>query len=470
MIDRILHDTLLSEPRLLLRDETVNDPAMPSVVLSRLTRSDDATVRFNLATYLNKPYLLNVLAGDEDPEVRQRVAQNHSTSATDVLKLVADEDPHIRVAAAANERVQADYRADNAGYRGDDPDPEVRAAYLTNPSANVRVLAEAARSDDPAIRALAAANPSTGAQTLRVLSADTAVEVREKVAENPSTSRNDVFGLAHDKAWPVALSAVSHIHNQDDLKTIIENQPHVIASEAYRRIRDHAILTRAAGDPNWEVRYNVAQNEHAHPDVLVRLIDDTDISVRVTLAERGDLPPVVLRAMAESPNATVRFEAARRAETPPDCLVVLATDPGHTVRRAVASNPSLPEAACEALAADGTRGIADRLLRNTATTRDVRARLSEAASHRGATATAGASPLSGTGGETVDAASLRSVAGWVAAYPNAWDRAEAVRQPTVDDAAVLALLGDDRPEVRIQACLEALSRDLTATAEPPLTL
>src|SRR5579859_105455 len=124
------------------------------------------------------------------------------------------------------------------------------------------------------------------------------------------------------------------------------------------------ITYQLAADPATSVRNAAATHPLLTHEDLEILALDNNPSVRAVIAARHHLSPDLYRQLANDTASAVRASLARNAQTPQETLVLLASDTEPSVRVAVASNPRLPLHAMTRLLEDDHEGVRASLAGN----------------------------------------------------------------------------------------------------------
>ena len=440
-------------------------PDLTHEMMAEILEIDDRWLNHSLALNRASPEDIRLqLAGHRDPLVRKALAVAAEGAPRAVLeRLAEDPEPQVRESLAQNDRVPMDLRARLAA----DPDPKVRAALaqwapdapepvrralLTDPDDQVRAAACAtyyprlphpippadllpALLDDPLTRAGAVRHIiSLDPDTAQRLAADRDYEVREQLAGHPGLPAQVRDLLAED---PESLVRLCIFARQDISETQREAIYEGIRADAtpltepwpYADLDDEAMELRIRNDlaplqlrmlrlawvtadplphvdsPYLCFRASAAVSEALPPQIVARLLEDEESDVRTNMAlhardqvdaataeriDRGyrsakktnwrpadDLPfpPEVLRRLADDPEPRMRALAPRDPDLPIEVANRPAADPEAEVRRAIAGHPSLAVRELVALLADVSESVAQTAAANPNLPREVMQRL-----------------------------------------------------------------------------------------------
>lgn len=145
-------------------------------------------VRKGVAYNLNTPTdILDILASDEDYNIRDVVAMHKHTSPESLLKLVQDDYEKIACSAVANDNCPAE----GVQYFYDKYCPRY-----------------------PNIAWMVARHPKAPAELLAELSTSTDTLIRELVAKNINTPKNVLRSLAQDQKQSIRTEAILNMHHR----------------------------------------------------------------------------------------------------------------------------------------------------------------------------------------------------------------------------------------------------------------
>lgn len=133
---------------------------------------------------------------------------------------------------------------------------------------------------------------------------------------------------------------------------------------ALRRTGSAEELRRAAGDPRWHIRRDVAMNPRCPQGVLERLSHDTDDNVRNRVVCNPATPDRLVDAAVGDPDPHVRWWALRCTRNA--AIIQEAADSTDSDRQWVASNPNCPPEVLARLAVDPFRLVRGGVAQNDA--------------------------------------------------------------------------------------------------------
>ena len=183
---------LLKETRHAIASE-VDDPK----VLAVLAKDRESYVRCAVAQNEDTPEtVLDKLANDMTDQVRWAVAENAKTSLGTLEKLVDDLSCNVRRAVACNENADDKLLAKLSM----DKDDIVRENVAENPKTESLTLEEMAEHDTVVYVKLAAlGNPNIPTRVIQRMAAGTGKRVRATIAGNISTPQTILMKLARDR-------------------------------------------------------------------------------------------------------------------------------------------------------------------------------------------------------------------------------------------------------------------------------
>ena len=233
-IQQALHngEALIQEEEIAALAYTVNSDVFD---LASIAQADRETRK--RAAESNSADLLRLLADDDDPSVRARVAYNINTPL-DVLALL--EPDHVQ---------------------------PVRGALAANPNTPVELLAKMAADYSWSalrMRKAIARHPNVTPEILERLATDESIQVRHEVVRNPRTSTYARQQLL-ERALTVALYSAEEFFHLVALANEYTNSAH---------------LGKCVRSPFWRARYALALNPAAAPETLQALANDGNCFVR----------------------------------------------------------------------------------------------------------------------------------------------------------------------------------------------
>lgn len=130
--------------------------------------------------------VLDILARDDDADVRAEVAGNQSTPSDILSMLAVDFNEEVRWNAGGNPNTNLDVLRLMAG----DSDAYIRWSVARNHSTPKETLRTLSKDSDAYVRWKAAGNPSTPSDSLELLMLDRDTDVRIAATKNPSRLKN----------------------------------------------------------------------------------------------------------------------------------------------------------------------------------------------------------------------------------------------------------------------------------------
>lgn len=303
---------LASDQEWRVRQAVAANPSLSPELLLQLSQDSDADVRRAVAANpaASGPALEH-LALDEQNETRLLVARHPGVSESLLSILLYDEQDEVRQLALAHplasKGAAALYARAAALDPGLPPDFLERLAGQTlwsrmlagqNPSTPPEALARLAQDADWRVRQGVAKNTSAWPELLSALAQDADRDVRTAVAENLGTPVGALLALLGDLDEGVRLLALRHPNLPADYLQGYRTQLLVRASRSRYALCRAAALSSPQlpppelhkvkhwASPEWAVRYAVATNPGAHPEVLQQLAQDGNRWVKQKALER----------------------------------------------------------------------------------------------------------------------------------------------------------------------------------------
>ncbi|MEH1987065.1 HEAT repeat domain-containing protein [Nostoc sp.] len=251
--------------------------------------TDDSIVRSLAYNPSLTPQLLGILV--QDPCVEVRVCLVRHPNLTEALWLQLAEDTEISVreaVATINAPVSV------LELLAQDEQVEVRIKVATNPNTPISVLQVLAGDENSSIRTAAASNYNLPETILTQLANDEKVEVRRAVAQNPNTpapireTLHDLIVQPTTRQTSSTLRGLNRLYNPstDDLVSILAE--YASSENAFVRfvtllhpLTPHEVLTQAAQSASWLERYAVADNSGTPIELRQQLAQDSNRIVRV---------------------------------------------------------------------------------------------------------------------------------------------------------------------------------------------
>lgn len=368
---------------------------LPAFFVERTnTQSRHIALRHELA-----PEVLRVLARDQDPYLRAKVAEQRNTPPEVIASLARDESTIVRRGVAANPSTASEVLATLT----EEPDAETLRLLARHPNLTTGILWRMFTSYYPPKRLSTHRLPpewlsfiesndfsafllSCHASSLSYTARGLTKEQREFLLEG---GYGALFFLVSDASCPaavlveVAARSVLDSRGERLLRFILEHPnatsalQESLARSSDRRARlvvaswelaSPSLLEALSVDPEESVRVAVALNPNTparcreaflsdnaplvrrtialHPglclEMLERLAKDPEDSVRSQVAARVDCPSLLLRLSHEQ-SSYVLASLARNPSLPPETFAILAQSPRLlSFGRELVSNPSIP--------------------------------------------------------------------------------------------------------------------------------
>lgn len=174
-----------------------------------------------------------------------------------------------------------------------DEQVEVRIKVATNPNTSISVLQLLAGDENSSVRSAAASNSNLPETILTQLANDQKVEVRRAVAQNPHTpapireTLRDLVVQPTTRQTSPTLRGLNRLYNPstDDLVSILAE--YASSENAFVRfvtllhpLTPHEVLTQAAQSASWLERYAVADNSGTPSVLRQQLAQDSNRIVR----------------------------------------------------------------------------------------------------------------------------------------------------------------------------------------------
>jgi Leucine rich repeat variant len=270
----------------------VDHPSTPDDLIGSLVADGSWIVRQTTAGSSRLTFeQLEILAIDDDRDVRAAAASNPRLGLPIVRALQSDRDELVRTEATeAVERRKGESGAlltnDELRRRLDAGRAITVAAY---PDLPLAMQGELAASMDWRVRHCLAANPTCAPSVLDSFTSDEDVDVRRQVARNPRAGHNTLKVMAADAS--------------SEIRAVITE-----------RITEAGVLKSLSTDDDSDVRRAVANNPSSPASAIRALAEDQSIDVRASVARRLKLPAALLLRLAADLADEVRTEVVRRAD------------------------------------------------------------------------------------------------------------------------------------------------------------
>jgi hypothetical protein len=326
-------------------------PQTDDPVQQRLLTDEDPKVREALAENPGAlPAQLQALASDRVDSVRQKLASNPALPADLQLRVAKDPYTYVRADLGRNRGATAEVLA----LLLEDKEFSVRYAVAENPNLPANLKSKLVENSEPKIRTYLAERQDTTPDVLARLAKDSSVEVRVAVARNAKTPVAVLEQLATDAEFTVRAPVAGRPEVPEAVRARLAADPNnVVRRYVTKTPLPQDVLRRLAGDDDSIVREEVGSNPATGPDTLRTLAADSNYQVRSAAASNPHLPDDLVATLAKDPEHMVRWGIARSAKATPALLATLAKDTDIAVLQAVAGNPKTgPET--EALLAENS--------------------------------------------------------------------------------------------------------------------
>lgn len=312
-------------PEVLVR--LVGDPphAPHDRVLSALSRRPDADEG-----------LLARLAQSKAADVRRGVAYNRNCTSRVLELLAGDPDPQVRAAAAGHNRLPDQDLVRLAG----DPSPDVqyRAAWRggrEQPAQDVpiEVLRTMSASTDLRVRKRTSRMAGTLPVEIAVaLAHDDDKWIRCNIVDRPDCPKEALLVLAEDTDVDVRARAARHERADEDVLTVaLSRRAGTVGYAVWRRGADWQRWMLTHSDVKVRKHCVVQSLDARDIDLLSALSGDADPSVRAAVA-KACREAQILEALATDPITAVRRAVAENTSVPPSAIALLVEDPVPSVR------------------------------------------------------------------------------------------------------------------------------------------
>ncbi|MBD2206119.1 hypothetical protein H6G33_28340 [Calothrix sp. FACHB-1219] len=360
----------------------------PIQLLEILAQDESPIIRAKVAEHPDTPVeILVQLANDTSREVKTKLIANPNTPVTILTRLGLEENlvnqrnpntPGIVLAQAVKSmsgKNLADFikhpvkgsqmPAETLAQLATHTDSSVRYRVASHPNTPATVLRQLARDSYVATVRAVASNPNTFPETLEVLASHPDFTTRLDVARNPNTPPRALSqivqstqnsGNTPNQTVDMLKSAFPGNHN-DVLRCIAGNPRTPI--EALEILARREFLG-ATPDPqaffppttNDEIVRSLAYNPSLTPQLLAILTQDPSVEVRVCLVRHPNLTEALWLCLSEDTAISVREAVAAANNAPVNVLELLARDEQSEVKIKVATNSNTPIPVLELLASD----------------------------------------------------------------------------------------------------------------------
>ncbi|WP_144053721.1 hypothetical protein [Baaleninema simplex] len=370
------------EIRLILVDRC---STLPLSILQKLARDASVKVRLRLINP-SKPLnpeifsvILEILAEDIAPKVREEVAKQPDTPVESLRKLSRDRNAYVRQQILRNPNTPSDVLMDffeellrNSETLRQQLD---RDRLLRKFPPNL--LAAIAKHPDCTIRYRVACHPNTSSETLTQLAKDSYLPTVRTVAKHPNTPAKVLERLSQRKDFTTRYNTLNNLNLSEAVISNLfenegywENQPlgegehtevpvdrdrfrQAIARHPNTSIEILKTLVEEAFDPeeNTEQLKAIVSNPNLTSDLLDIAIERASVEVRQAIVGHPQLTPQQWEKLAIDRDVRVR-EVVAMSATLPAIIDILQQDESATVRRNLVFNQHLLEPLLEQLAQD----------------------------------------------------------------------------------------------------------------------
>ena len=284
----------------LARRNLAKNTSTPVHILEMLAIDNNVEVRYELAKNPNTPVkILAQLATDYKAWVRYDLAKNPNVPASILSELASDTDAGVRRNVAANPNTPVEILSKLAT----DNNYGVRYSVASNPNTPVEILVELATDHHSYIRQYIAANPNTPVHILSKLATDSHAAVCQYIAANPNTPitlLQQLLSYDHERVLKFAVPRFL-THNLDKLSVVLQHYPKD-SQPGYSRlvILFHPqvpanLLVENRRSDAWLERYAIAQHPNTPPDTLEILAKDANRIVRAAAKANQQTRPEASR-------------------------------------------------------------------------------------------------------------------------------------------------------------------------------
>ncbi len=368
---------------------------LPLSILRKLARDASVNVRLRLI-HPSQPFdpeissaILEILAEDSAPEVREEVAKHPNTPVESLRKLSRDRNAAIRNQILENSNTPSEVLIEffKELFRS----PETLRQLLDRDrniwNFSEDLLAAIAQHPDCTIRRRVASHPNTSSETLAQLAKDSHIRTVRAVAKHPNTPAKALERLSQRKDFTTRYNTLTNPNlsetvisnlfegegfwkNQSSKKWIDTEFPvdrarfrQAIARHPNTSIEILQTLVKEAFDPeeNTEQLKAIVSNPNLTSDLLDIAIERASVEVRQAIVGHPQLTPQQWEQLAIDRDVRVR-EVVAMSATLPAIIDILQQDESATVRRNLVFNGHLLEPLLEQLAQDVDSNVRQAVL------------------------------------------------------------------------------------------------------------
>ncbi|MBN3869644.1 hypothetical protein [Nostoc sp. JL33] len=359
-----------------VRQIVLNNPGLPTLERYRLLVAQEQEQEIAQATQLlanrpNSSYALAQVLETGDQNAKITVACSNKTPITILERLAKDSDPTIRQVVSRNPNLPLSILFDLT----QDENLNVRLNLVRYRSNQIEILERLAQDESDWVRAEVAGNKNTPVEILTQLAHNSSRSVCEKLTGNQNTPVEvlEFLGVekklanAYNRKTPGnALAAVvedtlKNSYSQEKvfeyllrnlegsqmpastLEKLATNTTSWIRSDvAHHRNTPLSALEKMIDDTYEPVLWGIAGNPNSSPQLLERLLNKHYEEVAGGIAGRNEIPVNLMERLLENKSQYVRQPVASSHNLPPELMAkIIATEPEEPVLISLARNPNL---------------------------------------------------------------------------------------------------------------------------------
>jgi hypothetical protein len=316
--------------------------------LAQVVETGDQNAKLTVARSNKTPItILEQLAKDSNPTIRQVVSQNPNLPLPILLDLTQDENVNVRLTLVRNSRNQTREILERLAQ---DESDLVRAEVAVNKNTPVEILTQLAHNSSRSVCDKLTRNQNTPVEVLEFLG----VEKKIANAYNRKTPGNALAAVVEDtlkrdsrtqeKVFEYLLRNLEGSQMPaNTLEKLSTNTTSWIRSNvAHHRNTPLSALERMIDDTYEPVLWGIARNPNSSPQLLERLLKKHDEKVAGAMVERNEIPVNLMERLLENKSLYVRQPVASSHNLPPELMAkIIATEPEEPVLISLARNPNL---------------------------------------------------------------------------------------------------------------------------------
>lgn len=396
-------EQIAKHPDEMVRRVLTDNPDLPLSISLELIRDPSVLVRSALAHKRYKRQtpvqVLELLANDESPRVKELVAGNSDTPLKILVKLANDSNREVKAKVAGNlntptavlERLGLEEGIFNArnpntpgsvlakavSQMGGDELVDFLKYPVLNSQMPASTLEQLANSKNNSIRYQVAEHPNTPASALEKLAGDSYSPTTRTVASHRNTPLRILEQLAANSDHTTRYNVAQNPNTPPAALEILYNETQTNApATANSRNQKNEIYRRIAANPCTPLRVleMLAAREFVKEPETEELRHAAMFSgcnvegVLQALVYNNSLTPQILAILALDPSAKIRSLLARHPNLNPELWQQLAADEDEEVRGAIASSTNCSTFILQTLASDSDREIRQKVAANRNTT------------------------------------------------------------------------------------------------------